>query len=331
MLDFRESLINSTLHKVLKRLHYPLEVMWTCVRWYVAYPLSLRHIKEMMQERGVFVDHVTVHRWAIKVLPVLAAVFRQHKRPVGRNWRMDETYIKVSGQWEYLYRAVDRAGDTVDFPLTAKRDLAAARRFLERAINLHDVPEKITIDKSGANTAAIESVKADTCVDILMRQNIEQDHRAIKRMTRPMLGFKSFWSARIIIAGIETMHMIRNGQLDCPDGQPVSAGNQVLQPCGLITSRTVQLFSSRLHYRNRTGLQAATADTRRCRGDSGGQLRHRGPGGLYRGRREARVHGAAVQSADLGDAREGGRHRQPLAENDLPQVRTPQPSGYKTA
>ena len=102
---------------------------------------------------------------------------------------------------EPLYRAVDRAGDTVDFLLTAKRDRAAARRFLERAINLHDVPEKITIDKSGANTAPIESVKADACVDILMRQCkylnniVEQDHRAIKRITRPMLGFKSFWSA----------------------------------------------------------------------------------------------------------------------------------------
>jgi len=124
---------------------------------------------------------------------------------------MDETYIKVAGHWMYLYRAVDRAGDTVDFLLTAKLDMAAARRFPERAINLHDVPEKITIDKSGANTAAIESVKAGACVDILMRQCkylnniVEQDHRAIKRITRPMLGFKTFRCARIIIAGIETM------------------------------------------------------------------------------------------------------------------------------
>ena len=160
MHDFRKSLVNSALHKVLKRLHYPLEVMLICVRWYVAYPLSLRHVEEMMQERGVFVDHTTVHRWAIKMLPVLAAVFRRRKRSVGSSWRMDETYIKVCGQWKYLYRAVDRAGDTVDFLLTAKRDMAAARRFLERAINPHDVPEKITIDKSGANTAAIESAKA---------------------------------------------------------------------------------------------------------------------------------------------------------------------------
>ena len=98
MPDFRKSLINSTLSKALKRLHYRLEVMLTCVRWYVAYLLSLPHVEEMMQERGVFVDHSTVHRWAIKVLPVLAAVFRKRKRPVGSSWRMDETYIKVAGK-----------------------------------------------------------------------------------------------------------------------------------------------------------------------------------------------------------------------------------------
>ena len=166
------------------------------------------------------------------MVPVLAAVFRRRKHPVGKSWRMDETYIKVAGHWKYLYRAVDREGDTVDFLLTAKRDMAAARRFLERAINLHGLPEKITIDKSGANTAAIESVKADACVNILMRQCkylnniVEQDHRAIKRITRPMLGFKTFRCARIIIAGIETMHMIRKGQLNCPAGQTMSAAQQ---------------------------------------------------------------------------------------------------------
>ena len=220
------------LRKVIKRMHYPLEVMLTCVRWYVAYPLSLRHIEEMMQERGVFVDHTTVHRWSIKILPVLAKVFRRRKRSVGASWRLDETYIKVSGQWKYLYREVDRDGDTIDFLLTSRRDLAAARRFLERAIGLHGLPEKITIDKSGANTAAIESVQADTGADIELRQIkylnniVEQDHRAIKPIVRPMLGFKRFHCARILIAGIETMHMIKKGQLSCPEGEVASTANQ---------------------------------------------------------------------------------------------------------
>ena len=104
---------------------------------------------------------------------------------------MDETYIKVSGQWKYLYRAVDRAGDTVDFLLTSKRDRAAARRFLEQAINLHDVPEKITIDKSGAYTAAIESVKADACVDIVL------------------MGFSANWILKIIISRIAYRYDIK--------------------------------------------------------------------------------------------------------------------------
>lgn len=140
----------------------------------------------MMRERRVFVDHATVHRCALKILPVIAATFRRKKRPVGSSWRMDKTYVKVAGQWKYLYRAVDRDGNAVDFLLTAKRDKAAARRFLERAISLHDVPETITIDKSGANAAAIESIQADAGCDIQLRQikylnnAVEHDHRAIK-------------------------------------------------------------------------------------------------------------------------------------------------------
>ena len=189
--------MNDALRKVLKRLHYPLDVMLVCVRWYAAYPLSLRHLEEMMAERGVEVDHSTVHRWTIKILPVLAAVLRRRKRPVGASWRMDETYVLVRGQWKYLYRAVDKAGATVDFLLRAKRDHAAARAYFERAIDLHDAPDTITIDKSGANTAALASIQADSGLGIIMRQSkylnnlIEQDHRAVKRITRPMMGFRA--------------------------------------------------------------------------------------------------------------------------------------------
>ena len=232
MAPLHHQLAHSTLRRVIKRLHFPLEIMLVCVRWYAAYPLSLRNLEEMMAERGVDVDHATAHRWALKILPVLARVFRQRKRPVGRSWRMDETYIKVGGQWKYLYRAVDKLGQTVDFLLTAKRDFAAARRFFVRALELHDVPEKITIDKSGANTAAVRSLVADSGLHIELCQSkylnnlVEQDHRAVKRRTRPMLGFKRFWSAAKIIAGIATMHMIKKGQLDCLDGQAMSAAEQ---------------------------------------------------------------------------------------------------------
>lgn len=102
MKSLPNQLQESVLRQVLKRLHYPLDVMLLCVRWYAAYALSLRNLEEMMAERGVQVDHATVHRWALKILPVLAKVFRRRKRPVGRSWRMDETYIQVGGQWKYL-------------------------------------------------------------------------------------------------------------------------------------------------------------------------------------------------------------------------------------
>lgn len=112
------SSMSEALRAVIKRRHFPIEIMLTCVRWYVAYPLSLRHIEEMMAERGVPVDHATIHRWSLKMLPVLAAVFRSRKHPVGCSWRMDETYILISGQWKYLYRAVDTEGQTIDFLLS---------------------------------------------------------------------------------------------------------------------------------------------------------------------------------------------------------------------
>ena len=116
-----------------KGMRFPIDVILVCIRWYAAYPLSYRQLEEMMEERGVFVDHSSINRWAIRFLPLLEKVFHKYKRPVGRSWRMDETYIKVKGDWKYLYRAVDKQGKTGDFLLTAKRDKAAALRFFQRA------------------------------------------------------------------------------------------------------------------------------------------------------------------------------------------------------
>jgi transposase-like protein len=185
-----------------------------------------------MAERGIAVDHSTVYRWVIKLLPLFEKTFRKHKRPVGKSWRMDESYIKVKGKWKYLYRAVDKTGDTIDFLLRARRDKVAARRFFEKAIAQNGAPETVTIDKSGANLAALQAVNAERETPIKIRQIkylnniVEQDHRAIKRRTRPMLGFKDFHCARIILGGIETMHMIRKGQMQRVGKSPLSAAQQ---------------------------------------------------------------------------------------------------------
>jgi putative transposase len=205
-----------------KGSHFERDVILWAVRWYVAYPIGYRQLEEMMEEHGVEVDHATLNRWVLKYVPLLEQELQTRKQPVGRSWRMDETYVRVKGSWKYLYRAVDKAGATVGFLLTAKRDRKAALRFLRKAIKR--TPEKITIDKSGANTAAIESHNAETEAGIEIRQIkylnniVEQDHRAIKRLLRPMLGFKSFRSAAVTLAGVELMHMIRKGQL-VPTGE----------------------------------------------------------------------------------------------------------------
>jgi len=202
-----------------KGSQFEKEIILWGVRWYVAYPISYRQLEEMMQERGVAVDHATLNRWVIKYAPAFEKQFRRRQQPVGKSWRMDETYVRVKGQWKYLYRAVDKDGQTVDFLLTPTRDRDAAAAFLRKAIRTQGLPEKITIDQSGSNTAAITHYNKTHQTAIAIRQckylnnMVEQDHRAVKRKVRPMLGFKSFWSARCTIAGIEVMQAIRKGQL----------------------------------------------------------------------------------------------------------------------
>ena len=140
---------------------------------------------------------------------------------------MDETYIKVKGQWRYLYRAVEKAGDTIDFLFRAKRDKVAARRFLQKAMAQNGTPETVTINRSGSNLAALHAINAKRETPIKVRQVkylnniVEQDHRTIKRITRPMLGFKDFDCARVILSGIELMHMIKKEQMKCSGKVPL--------------------------------------------------------------------------------------------------------------
>jgi putative transposase len=223
-----------------KGMRFPIDVILVCIRWYAAYPLSYRHLEQIMEERGVSVDHSSINRWAIRFLPLIEKMARKHKRPVGGSWRMDETYIKVKGAWKYLYRSVDKQGKTVDFLLTEKRDMAAAKRLLDKAMRANGDPNKVAMDKSGANKAAIDAINAGRDVPILVRQVkylnniVEQDHRAIKRVTRPMLNFKSFRSASSVLAGIDLMHMIRKGQFEINGAKVMSFADQFSAIAGVV-------------------------------------------------------------------------------------------------
>ena len=181
-----------------------------------------------MLERGIHVDHSTINRWVIYYSPLLEDEFRKkYKRKTGLSSRMDETYIKVKGEWDYLYCAVDKAGDTVGFMLSKERDQAAATAFFTKAMGSNGVPEKVTVDKSGTKLAGLNFINFQiemllllgfSLMQIQVRQikyihNIaEQDHRGIKKITNPMMGFKSFDSAASTLAGIELCRMLKKGQ-----------------------------------------------------------------------------------------------------------------------
>ncbi len=212
---------------VFKGRHFDRSVILLCVRWYLAYNLSLRDLEEMIAERGISVDHATIHGWVVRYSPELLERFNLRKRSVSRKWHMDETYIKVRGQWRYLYRAIDSNGDTIEFWFSERRNLAAAKRFLRKVLKRHGRPERIVIDGSQTNREAILSCDTESRLQdrstrelkpIRIRQSpylnnrIEQDHRSIKRRVRPMLGFKSIASAWAILGGIELVHMKRKGQ-----------------------------------------------------------------------------------------------------------------------
>jgi putative transposase len=193
------------------------------VFFYVRYAVSYRDLEEILKERGVDVDHATLNRGVVKYSPLIAANAQARKRPTAVSWRMDETYIRVRGKWTYFYRAVDRDGQTLDFMLSKRRDTAAPRRFFKQAIGTNGVPDRVAIDRSGANLAGLQSLNvilkfigAGRIIKILqvkyLNNILEQDHRFIKRITRPMLGFKAFHSAAATLAGIEPAHMIRKRQ-----------------------------------------------------------------------------------------------------------------------
>ncbi|MBC6445463.1 MAG: IS6 family transposase, partial [Alphaproteobacteria bacterium GM202ARS2] len=201
----------------------PKDVILFAVFFYLRYPVSYHDLEEIMQERGVDVDHATLNRWVIDYSPRVAEEAQKRKISTSRSWRVDETYQKVKGRWIYLYRAVDKFGQTLDFMLSERRDEAAATAFFKRAIENNGVPEKVVIDKSGANYAGLENLNLLLMIlgfwrliEIIqakyLNNIIEQDHRFIKKITRSMKGFKAFHSANATLQGIEVAHMIRKRQ-----------------------------------------------------------------------------------------------------------------------
>ena len=210
------------------------EIILLNVRWYCRYTLSYRDLEEMMQERGVEVDHSTINRWVLKYAPELDKRIRPYLKPTNDSWRTDETYIKIKGEWKYLYRAVDSKGNTLDFLLSAKRDGKAAARFFRKVLKGQhtQTPRAINVDKNAAYPVAIDALKADETIDqeTELRQSkylnnvVEQDHRHIKRIVKPMMEFKTFNSARSTLSGIEAMNMMRKGQV-----KGIDQGDSVVQ------------------------------------------------------------------------------------------------------
>jgi IS6 family transposase len=203
--------------------HFEAELILLCVRWYLRYSLSYRDLEEMMLERGLSVDHTTISRWVQHSAPELEKRCRPHLKASNDSWSVDETYIKVKKVWMYLYRAVDSEGNTLEFLLSPSRDAEAAKRFFLKtlAASHSTKPRVINVDKNAAYPKAFAELKAEgripqTCElrQVKYLNNlVEQDHRFIKRLTRPGMGFFSFETGWRTLQGYEAMNMIRKGQL----------------------------------------------------------------------------------------------------------------------
>jgi len=214
---------------IYRRRSFDAEIIELCVRWYISYRLSYRDLVELRADRGVTVSHTTIMRWVLRYVPEFEKRWNRFARPVGRSWRVDETYISVRGRWRYLYRAVDKVGKTVDFLLRRDCGIAAAQAFFRKALASHPLgPRRVTLDGHVPSRRALWRLRREHLVwrNVEVRickylsNIVEQDHRAIKRRCAPMKGFKSFENASVAIAGIERVHRIRKRQFSFGRGRP---------------------------------------------------------------------------------------------------------------
>ncbi|ENB4326694.1 IS6 family transposase [Vibrio vulnificus] len=212
---------------MFKGSHFPSEIILETIRYYLAYKLSYREIEEIQREHGVTVDHATINRWVIKFTPILEHKVRRKKKSVSSSWRMDETYIKIKGEWFYCYRAIDKFGGVIDYYLSPTRDEAAAKAFLNKAIAQNGLPEKVVIDGSHANHSALDAMNVqlwltgyfilcliEICSIKYLNNIVEQSHRWVKQKTRQALGWKSVEGATTSLHGREIWTMLKRGQID---------------------------------------------------------------------------------------------------------------------
>jgi len=212
------------IEELFKGRHFNQEIVVLCVRWYVSFKLSFRDLVAMMAERGIGMAHTNILRWVQHYTAEFEKRWKRFAkrfaRPVGGSWRMDETYIRVKGEWMYLYRAVDKVGKTVAFYLNRERDVNAVKAFLRKAMKDERIPAKITLDAYAASHHAVADLKENGELPKRVRVRtskylnnaIEQDHRRVKQRLRPMLGLKSFRTAAVVIGGIELAEKIKKGQ-----------------------------------------------------------------------------------------------------------------------
>ena len=201
---------------VFAGFRFPREVISVAVRWYLRYGLSYRDVEELLAERDVTVDHVTVYRWVQRFTPEFTEAARPGRHAPGDRWFVDETYVKVAGKWTYLYRAVDQHGQVIDVLLSVRRDLAAARRFFTRALRAGTVPAEVTTDRAPVYPRVLDELipAALHSVEQYANNPIEVDHRRLKARLRPMRGLKRHRSARILAAGHAFVQNLRRGHYD---------------------------------------------------------------------------------------------------------------------
>jgi transposase-like protein len=204
---------------------FPPDVIVLAVRWYLRYGLSYRDVEELLAERGVEVDHVTIYRWVVRFTPLLAEVARPCRHAVGDRWYADETYVKVAGQWRCVYRAIDQFGQVIDVFVSPQRDAKAAHRFFQRAIGATKVtPVEVTTDRAPVYPAVLEELlpAAWHRTDQYANTRVEADHGRLKTRLRPMRGLKQDRSARVVIAGHALVQNVRRGHYELAADEPAT-------------------------------------------------------------------------------------------------------------